>query len=83
MLLNGCCHGFCFDGLREGPKSMQVKQMGNRWGRWHGVSKSMSKVPSNPDCSRLQSLYSILAAAGLKIKEKMPLVHISTAFVAL
>ena len=62
---------------------MQVKQMGNRWGRWHGVSKSMSKVPSNPDCSRLQSLYSILAAAGLEIKEKMPLVHISIAFVAL
>ena len=66
---------------------MQVKQMGNRWGRWHGVSKSMSKsmskVPSNPDCPRLQGLYSILAAARLEIKEKMPLVHISTAFVAL
>ena len=62
---------------------MQVKQMGNRWDRWHGVSKSMSKVPSNHDCPRLQSPYSILAAARLEIKEKMLLVHISTAFIAI
>ena len=62
---------------------MQVKQMGDRWGRWHGVSKSMSKVPSNHDCPRLQSPYSILAAARLEIKEKMPLVYISNAFVAI